>query len=444
MAPESQGANPASSGAASSGQPPSGPGKDRLLHLLAEAAELEHNLLCSYLFALFSLKQTEAEDLTGAEFRAVEQWRSELTGVCVEEMTHLAQIANLTVALGSRPHFNRPNIPVPPGYHPASVVVELTRFDQDTLTHFAFLERPADEAMHDGESFAVAEPFVRVPHHGGLMASGPNYQTIGEFYEVIKQQLAAYAGQHGEAALISGPTDVQLRPHELHTDALRVVDGLEAALAAIDEIVKEGEGAPGAADDSHFAMFQRMRARHGELSAARPGFAACRDVARNPVMHAPVTDGRMHIVAQDASRAVDAANAAYGLMLRLLGRSFETPWAKPDLRKHLLDGSVAAMQVVSELGKALTLLDAADQPGVKAGISFAMQRAVQGELRDQDALAAYTERARQIEQAVRRLAVPRPVVDRVCSLLTKWISAAEAGRQPADPSRRDNAVAAAG
>jgi hypothetical protein len=32
------------------------PSKERLLHLLAEAAELEHNLLCSYLFAQFGLK----------------------------------------------------------------------------------------------------------------------------------------------------------------------------------------------------------------------------------------------------------------------------------------------------------------------------------------------------------------------------------------------------
>ena len=31
--------------------------REQLLHLLAEAAEIEHTLMCSYLFAAFSLKR---------------------------------------------------------------------------------------------------------------------------------------------------------------------------------------------------------------------------------------------------------------------------------------------------------------------------------------------------------------------------------------------------
>jgi hypothetical protein len=38
--------------------------RDRLVHLLTEAAEIEHNLLCSYLYAAFSLKYQRALEYT--------------------------------------------------------------------------------------------------------------------------------------------------------------------------------------------------------------------------------------------------------------------------------------------------------------------------------------------------------------------------------------------
>ncbi len=123
------------------------PGKasrEQLFHLLAEAAELEHNILCSYLYAAFSLKNREEEDVTAAELAAIGRWRLDLMGLCVEEMVHLAQVCNLMVAVGARPHFNRPNLPVAPGYHPAGVTVALAPFGLDTLEHFIFLERPEE------------------------------------------------------------------------------------------------------------------------------------------------------------------------------------------------------------------------------------------------------------------------------------------------------------
>ena len=40
--------------------------RDHLLSTLAEASELEHNLLCLYLYAVASLKQSTAEGVTEA------------------------------------------------------------------------------------------------------------------------------------------------------------------------------------------------------------------------------------------------------------------------------------------------------------------------------------------------------------------------------------------
>ena len=83
-----------------------------LLSTLAEAAELEHDLMCMYLYSVFSLKTSTGEGLTSEEMEAVNCWRKTILDVCFEEMTHLALVANLTTAVGGGAHFFRPDFPV--------------------------------------------------------------------------------------------------------------------------------------------------------------------------------------------------------------------------------------------------------------------------------------------------------------------------------------------
>src|SRR5712692_4130540 len=116
--------------------------REQLVHALYEAAELEHNLMCTYLYAAFSLKDSESEGLRPEEVAAVRRWRSELIKVSVEEMGHLTAVWNITAALGGSPRFGRANFPLDPGLLPAGIVVKLAPFSADTLQHFIFLERP--------------------------------------------------------------------------------------------------------------------------------------------------------------------------------------------------------------------------------------------------------------------------------------------------------------
>lgn len=82
--------------------------REQLFHLLAEAAEIEHCLMCSYLYAAFSLKR-DASGFTTRQADAVARWRDAIMGVAIEEMGHLLILANLTTAIGGQPHFSRPN-----------------------------------------------------------------------------------------------------------------------------------------------------------------------------------------------------------------------------------------------------------------------------------------------------------------------------------------------
>src|ERR1700681_4608102 len=135
--------------------------REVLIHALYEAAELEHNLMCTYLYAAFSLKDGVADGLTPDEAEAVGRWRQKLIRVAVEEMQHLAAVWNITSALGGSPRFGRTNFPLDPGYLPAGIVVKLAPFSPETLQHFVFLERPRGSTELDGEGFVYERNYVR-------------------------------------------------------------------------------------------------------------------------------------------------------------------------------------------------------------------------------------------------------------------------------------------
>jgi hypothetical protein len=52
--------------------------REALIYMLCQAAELEHAIMCQYLFAVFSLKQSADEGLTEAELAAVTRWRQQI------------------------------------------------------------------------------------------------------------------------------------------------------------------------------------------------------------------------------------------------------------------------------------------------------------------------------------------------------------------------------
>jgi hypothetical protein len=135
--------------------------REALVHQLYEAAELEHNLMCTYLYAAFSLRSGTADGLTAAEADATARWRREILKVAIEEMGHLTAVWNITAALGASPRFGRMNFPLDPGALPANVVVRLAPFSEAVLQHFIYLERPNGSAEPDGEGFAPEFKFTR-------------------------------------------------------------------------------------------------------------------------------------------------------------------------------------------------------------------------------------------------------------------------------------------
>ena len=152
--------------------------RERLLHALYEAAELEHNLMCTYLYAAFSLRDGSGEGLSASEAQAVARWRRTILDVAVDEMGHLVAVWNITAALGGTPHFGRANFPLDPGVLPAGVVVRLAPFGEAVLQHFIFLERPEGSREPDGAGFAPEFAFSRAARRPRMTPMGLDLSLI--------------------------------------------------------------------------------------------------------------------------------------------------------------------------------------------------------------------------------------------------------------------------
>ena len=64
--------------------------REELVWLLAQACELEHGLMCEYLFAQFTLKRTQQEGLSVQQLAKVAAWERVIVDVTKQEMLHLA------------------------------------------------------------------------------------------------------------------------------------------------------------------------------------------------------------------------------------------------------------------------------------------------------------------------------------------------------------------
>ena len=349
--------------------------RELLVHALYEAAEVEHNLMCTYLYAAFSLKSGVEEGLSEVEAAATARWRKQIIDVAIDEMSHLAAVWNITLALGGVPRFGRTNFPLDPGYLPARVVVRLAPFGPQVLQHFIFLERPAQSNEPDGEGFAPERLFVRGSIGTRLTPMGVDYATVGEFYASLGEGLRGLVARVGEEAAFCGDPALQLSPAEIDLPGARRVVCLKTALAAFDAIVLQGEGAQEHSAGSHFERFCAMRSEYQALVAANPSFEPSHRAAANPVLRRPPRpEGRVWIEEEAAIATVDLANAGYGLMLRLLAYAFAVPAPHPD-KALAVDLAIGLMQAVTPLGERAARLPAGpSNPHCNAGMSFTTLR----------------------------------------------------------------------
>ncbi len=351
--------------------------REELVYLLGEACELEHGLLCEYLYAQFSLKRSVDEGLTVEQLARVQAWELTLIDVIKQEMLHLALATNILSALGAAPHFERPNFPILSRWYPPDVQIALVPFGERALRHFMFLERPEGMPLQDAEGFSALGKIRPLTVEDPQITAAPEeWHTVGHLYRGIDAGLAHLVNRYGEAAVFIGPPKAQATTQVFEWPELTAVTDLASASAAIEIIVEQGEGARGDWVKSHFGKFVGILEDYLAEQALDPTFEPARPVL--PVfLREPPDIGQVTLIEDPLTRRVaDLFNAVYEVVLQVQSRYFvhhgETPEELETLAKtakHLMNW------VMRKLGPVLTALPVGPEfPGRTAGPAFEIVR----------------------------------------------------------------------
>ena len=301
------------------------------------AIELEHSTIPPYLCALYSIepgKNLEAIDL--------------ISSVVVEEMLHLTLAANLLNAVGGRPRLDIPKMlpgyPRPLPHSDRSFEISLFRFGAEAIELFLKIEKPS--------------PKIDQPE-------GDNYETIGQFYQAIERGFRGLSATLGEAKVFCGDSSRQVTDQHFYSGGGRIipVDNLANALAALVEIVEQGEGAthsqvwdgdsdvfhPERDQVAHYYRFQELqlgrRYRRGDTPRSGPtgdpisiDWDAVRPMCPNP----RTAD---HVVGP-IRLAQEEFNHSYCALLQRLEEAFNGA-------PHLLGATIGAMYTLKALAQGL-------------------------------------------------------------------------------------------
>lgn len=308
------------------------------------AIELEHFTLPPYLCALYSLdadRNPVATDL--------------LASILIEEMLHMTLAANLLNAVGGRPQLDNPKMlpgyPNPLPHGDRSFEISLSRFGHEALETFLKIEQPS---------------------RTGAPPEGDNYETIGQFYDAIKRGFRELSATHGEANVFAGDPVRQVTTQHFNNGCGRIiaVKNLATALAALEEIVEQGEGAnlqvwdgisdvfhPEREQVAHYYRFQELKLgrfyRRGDTPRSGPtgepipiDWDGVRPMVNNPRTSDHAVGSRIRI-------AQEKFNQSYCVLLQLLEQAF-------DRAPQMLRPAIGTMHTLKAQAQALMQMPTED------------------------------------------------------------------------------------
>jgi len=404
--------------------------REQLIYLLREAAELEHTILCEYLFAAFTMKQRADEGITAEQLGAVDRWRKTILTVAKQEMLHLTLVQNLLTAIGAAPHLSRPNLPTAAKHFPEGVEIALVPFGERALKHFLFLERPEGVALDDPEAQTAIGRARPLMADDDIVPAPQAFSTVGHLYRAIDIGFAWLTGTLGAEKLFIGPAPAQTTPDVMHWDGLVAVTDLDSAHQAIDVIVEQGEGATGDWREAHFGTFLKIYDEFLAMRAADPGFEPARPVLPGHVRPHRYGDAVPLIDDPRTRRVADLFNVVNEILLLALTRYFAHTDETADQLALLENVGVGLMfAAIKPIGQLLTTLPfGPSAPGRTAGPTFELFY-IGGDLLPHR-VAAWTliaERLRQAAGLARRIEAEGLVLKGVIAGLEKYATQLETG-----------------
>ena len=348
--------------------------RNRLANLLSEAAQIEHEITCQYLFAAFSFKRKHEEGgVTWDQLELMRRWEISLLLVARQEMEHQGLAINLLTAIGESPRFSRIQYPSRARYRALNFPAALEPFNQKTMLRFICYEMPAELSPDTRSLLEKAIPGFKPEDYDGLYKL---YREVRELIEELPEDL-----------LFIGPESAQVDtagiiptapPVAYDMGVIKVLDRKDA-LAAVDQIITEGEGAHGKeASGTHFSRLLDIYRALVDQQAADPDFVPGRQVVTNPRTrvesdNAVLPEGVTVIENPDTNELCRLFDQAYGALILLLMRFFA--------HTDETEAEIAALQaaaffpmmttIMRPLGEVLTQLPAfTDGSDWRAGPTF--------------------------------------------------------------------------
>ena len=254
----------------------------QLIYLLTEAAELEHGIMCCYLFSAFSMKSDVEEGISEEQLGFVRRWRRTILQISIEEMLHMCHACDLLTAVGGAPHLRRPNLPVSPKAYPPSFKLELVPFCRESLENFVFIERPEEPEAGAGNGASSELSIPLPPKLSDIFSSARDYQNQGRLYRGIEDGLQYLSQKYGQDRLFLAPPEAQIAGDYFTLPALEPVTDLASAEAALQAIIVQGEGARGVTEGSHHSRFLAIQEEYESILKDDPIFAPGQPVIWNP------------------------------------------------------------------------------------------------------------------------------------------------------------------
>jgi hypothetical protein len=375
-----------------------------LIEALHEAAELEHDLMCQYLFAAYSMKRSVSEGgVDAVQLEKIRRWGSLITSVARQEMEHMGLVLNMLSAIGGTPHFARPNFPQKADYYGrADIELTLTAFNTDTIRRFQVFEQPDPPPQQgwchrpQGRAAGAVREQVRAGtltqaniEAARLDQAEVKFNSVQDLYMKILEGFVNVTRKVGESKLFTGSAKEQVwggpgSAYEGSMDDLNQYDmdfipvtNLQSASNAIFMILEQGEGVSALSnyvEHTHYCIFTTMLAEMEGAGAGGP-LEASRPVVSNPMtlIHPHTRKRGVNLITNPDTREVAGLfNNCYELMLLMLMFLYSNNNKTKEQAASLMNAIFFPLMTmfIRPLSETLTLLPAfMDKPG-NAGPGF--------------------------------------------------------------------------
>jgi hypothetical protein len=351
--------------------------KDFAVYLLRAGAEIEHSLAVQYLYAAYSIDETNDK----IENNAALTWKRDLRLIAREEMAHLITVQNLLRALGQEPHLNRG--PVHRDESKLPLPFKLERLGKTSLGKFVMFESPQLSQVAKPDRRILRSIRKELGNSARVLRVGSIYAALYWLFAIDdtpdsswpfskreeREFLTAYGpGYHigPEDFTCVGVYDDKAATAEewgIFEDTTHVDGGSprQTALASLLWIMSQGEG-PNAIEDSHFYRFLAIYKSFEKVT--KKSKSLIMHVPKNPRVLAdqgsagPGVETGTLILNRGTERWGALFNLRYQFMLlnilESLGESRKTMLEK---RRVLARWAAVEMEFMKKIGQALPRMD---------------------------------------------------------------------------------------